>query len=144
MPLMLICVHFGMPWQTTNRTQLKSADWWGIVYPSLGLSMIYAALDQGNRLDWFRSRLINGLVLAGTLLLVVFVVRELTYNRPWLSLRFAVRGNFPLLALYITIFRFIILSTSFIIPQYLAAGNCVVHVRSVRKSVMLVQRLSAR
>src|SRR5271167_652565 len=120
MPLMLICVRFGMPRQTTNRTLLKGADWWGMLYASLGLSVIYAALDQGNRLDWLQSGLTNGLLLAGAILLAAFVVRELTHDRPWLDLRFAVRGNFPLLTFYVAFFRFIILSTSYIIPQYLA------------------------
>src|SRR5271156_1127463 len=120
MPLMLTCIHFGMPRQTTNRALLKGADWWGMLYASLGLSVIYAALDQGNRLDWLQSGLTNGLLLAGAILLAAFVVRELTHDRPWLDLRFAVRGNFPLLTFYVAFFRFIILSTSYIIPQYLA------------------------
>jgi len=120
MPLMLICVHFGMPRRTINRELLKGADWWGMLYLSAGLSFIYAALDQGNRLDWLQSGLINGLLLAGVILLAAFVVRELTHDRPWLDLRFAVRGNFPLLTFYVAFFRFIILSTSYIIPQYLA------------------------
>ena len=120
MPLMLVCVYFGMPRGTTDRTLLKGADWWGMLYASLGLSVIYAALDQGNRLDWLQSGLINGLLVAGAILLPAFVVRELTHDRPWLNLRFIIRGNFPLLTLYIVFFRFIILSTSYIIPQYLA------------------------
>ena len=120
MPLMLICVYFGIPRQPTNRALLKSADWWGIIYASLGLSVIYAALDQGDRLDWLNSGVINGLLIAGVILLVAFVVHELTQERPWLNLRFVVRGNFPLLTLYIGFFRFLILSTSYIIPQYLA------------------------
>jgi DHA2 family multidrug resistance protein len=120
MPLMLMCVYFGIPRQPTNRALLKSADWWGIIYASLGLSVIYAALDQGNRLDWLNSGVINGLLIAGVILLVAFIVHELTQERPWLNLRFVVRGNFPLLTLYIGFFRFLILSTSYIIPQYLA------------------------
>jgi MFS transporter, DHA2 family, multidrug resistance protein len=120
MPLMLLCIHFGMPRQTTNRALLKGADWWGMFYASFGFSAIYAALDQGNRLDWLNSGLINGLLLSGAVLLAAFVVRELTYGRPWINLRFAARGNFPLLTLYLVFFRFVILSTSYIIPQYLA------------------------
>src|SRR5271154_1728767 len=103
MPLMLTCIHFGMPRQTTNRALLKGADWWGMLYASLGLSVIYAALDQGNRLDWLQSGTINGLLLAGVLLLAAFVVRELTYDRPWLNLRFVIRGNFPLLMFYLAL-----------------------------------------
>ncbi len=82
-------------------------------------SLLYAALDQGNRLDWLNSGLICGLLLGGGLLLVAFVVQELVNPRPWVDLRFAASGNFPLLFLFIAFFRFSILSTSYIIPQYL-------------------------
>jgi DHA2 family multidrug resistance protein len=119
MPLMLICIHFGMPRQPINRDLLKTADWSGILYASLGFSLIYAALDQGNRLDWRNSGLVNGLLLGGGFLLVCFVIQELTCKRPWINLRFAVSGNIPLLFVFISFFRFIILSTALVIPQYL-------------------------
>jgi DHA2 family multidrug resistance protein len=118
-PFMLVCVHFGMPRQPINRELLKSADWPGIVCAALGFSLVYAALDQGNRLNWLDSGLINALLLGGGLLLIAFVVHELTCPRPWINLRYAVRGNIPLLFLLITFFRFTILSTSYIIPQFL-------------------------
>ncbi|HUK59679.1 MAG TPA: MFS transporter, partial [Stellaceae bacterium] len=118
-PLMLICILFGMPRQATNRTLLKTADWAGMLYASVGFSLIYAALDQGNRLDWLNSGLVNALLLGGGILVVAFVVQELTHDRPWINLRFAASGNMPLLTFYISFFRFVILSTSYIIPQYL-------------------------
>jgi DHA2 family multidrug resistance protein len=120
-PLMLICIYFGMPRQTINRALLKTADWAGIVYAALGFSLLYAALDQGNRLDWLNSGLINALLSGGAVLLAAFVVQELTYRRPWINLSFAARGNFPLLILLLAFYRFVILSTSYIIPQYLTA-----------------------
>jgi len=118
-PVMLACIYFGIPRQSINRTLLKDADLWGIVYASVGFSMLYAALDQGNRLDWLNSGLINALLLGGILLLVAFVARELMQDHPWINLHFVVRGNFPLIVFYISFFRFVILSTSYIIPQYL-------------------------
>ena len=118
-PVMLVCVHFGMPRQPINRALLKTADWSGIVYAGVGFSLLYAALDQGNRLDWLNSGLISALLMGGGLLLAAFVVQELTHHRPWVDLRFAARGSFPLLFLCIAFFRFTILSTSYIIPQYL-------------------------
>ena len=118
-PLMLVCVYFGVPRQAVNRALLKTADWSGILYASLGFSLLYAALDQGNRLDWLNSGLINALLLGGGILLVAFVLQESISKRPWINLRFAASGNIPLLVLYITFFRFIILSTAYIIPQYL-------------------------
>jgi DHA2 family multidrug resistance protein len=118
-PLMMVCIYFGMPRQPVNRELLKTADWAGIIYASVGFSLLYVALDQGNRLDWLNSGLINALLLGGGFLLVAFVVHELIHERPWINLHFVVRGNIPLIFLFITFFRFVILSTSYIIPQYL-------------------------
>jgi DHA2 family multidrug resistance protein len=118
-PPMLLCIHFGMPRQPTNAELLKNADWGGILYASIGFSLLYAALDQGNRLDWLNSGLINALLLGGALLLVAFVAHELSHDRPWINLHYATKGNIPLLLLMITFFRFAILSTSYIIPQFL-------------------------
>ena len=118
-PLMLICIQFGVPRQEINRELLRRADWSGKIYASLGFSLIYAALDQGNRLDWFGSGLINALLIGGVLLLALFVVHEMTTDEPWINLRFAASGNLPFLFLLITFFRFVILSTAYIIPQYL-------------------------
>jgi MFS transporter, DHA2 family, multidrug resistance protein len=144
-PLMLVCIFFGVPRQPINRALLKTADWAGILYASIGFSVLYAGLDQGNRLDWFNSGLINALLLGGTLLLVAFVVQELTCRRPWINLRFAARGNMPLLLLFLSFFRFIILSTSYIIPQYLTTvqNYRAVDIGGVLKWVALPQFLSA-
>ena len=144
-PLMLICIHFGMARQSVNRELLKNADWAGMLYASVGFSLLYAALDQGNRLDWLNSGLINALLLGGILLLVAFVVHELWHPRPWINLRFAVSGNMPLLLLFIAFFRFVILSTSFIIPQYLTTvqNYRAIEVGGVLKWIALPQFLTA-
>jgi DHA2 family multidrug resistance protein len=144
-PLMLVCIIFGMPLQPINRELLKNWDWPAMLYASAGFSLIYAALDQGNRLDWLNSGLINALLLGGILMLVCFVAHELTTKRPWINLRYAVSGNFPLLFFYISFFRFVILSTSYIIPQYLTTvqNYRAIEVGGVLKWVALPQFLSA-
>jgi DHA2 family multidrug resistance protein len=144
-PLMLVCVLIGMPRQPINRALLKTADWAGMLYASVGFSLLYAALDQGNRLDWLNSGLVNALLLGGTLMLVVFVTHELTCSRPWINLRFAASGNLPLLFFFISFFRFVILSTSYIIPQYLTTvlNYRAIEVGGVLKWVALPQFLSA-
>ena len=134
-PFLMVCIHFGMPRQPVNRALLRTADWAGMLYASVGLSMLYAALDQGNRLDWFNSGLINGLLLGGSLLMVAFVVHERSVDRPWINLNFVMRGNMPLIFLFITFFRFATLSTSFIIPQYLTT---IQNYRSMEVGVVLL------
>ena len=118
-PLMLVCVYFGVPRQAMNCELFRNGDWAAMLFASLGLSLIYAALDQGNRLDWLNSGLIVALLTSGCILVAAFFVHEMYHDRPWINLRFAASGNLPLLALYISFFRMVILSTSYIIPQYL-------------------------
>src|SRR5215471_7493658 len=58
-PLMMVCVYFGIPRQ---RSAGPSPNWRGFAYLSLGLSLLYAALDQGERLDWLNSGVIVALI----------------------------------------------------------------------------------
>jgi len=119
MPLMFLCIWYGVPREGTNIALARGLDWPGIAYSGLGFALLYAGLDQGNRLDWRSSGLINGLLLAGGLLTLIFMVRELWTPKPFINLRILFRGNIPLLFLLLAGFRFIILSTAYIIPHYL-------------------------
>lgn len=85
-----------------------------------GLAMLYAALDQGNRLDWLNSGSVAGLLAGGAVLLVAFVVNEKYTPRPWIDLGFAVRYPIPLLMALTVILRVAILSTALLLPQFLA------------------------
>lgn len=122
-PLMALCVHVGMPAEPMRRDLLKDADWWGITYASVGFALLYAALDQGNRLDWFNSGLITGLFLGGGLLVTAFVVQELTCAKPWITFSALFRGNIPLLCLLLVLLRLVMLSTAYLVPQYLITVN---------------------
>ncbi|MBK1660874.1 MFS transporter [Paracraurococcus ruber] len=121
LPVMFAAVAWGMPKEPVNTGLLRGLDWWGLVYASLGFGMLYAGLDQGNRLDWRNSGLVVGLLLGGGMLAVAFLVRELTTPRPFLNLRLLLRGNLAILLLILAGFRFMILSTAIIIPTYLQA-----------------------
>lgn len=119
LPAMFACIWYGLPREGTNLGCWRQLDWPGVTYCGVGLSLLYAGLDQGNRLDWNNNGLINGLLLAGGLITLVFVARELVTRQPFLNLRLLMRGNVPFLFMLIAGFRFIILSTAYIIPNYL-------------------------
>src|ERR1700723_619188 len=48
-PLMMVCVYFGISQRTPSGPM---PSWRGFVYFSGGSSLLYGALDQGERLDW--------------------------------------------------------------------------------------------
>ena len=52
-----------------------------------GFALLYAGLDQGNRLDWFNSGVVTGLLLGGGLLIAAFVVGEAFAEYPLIDLR---------------------------------------------------------
>jgi DHA2 family multidrug resistance protein len=117
-PLMFLCVYFGIPRQ---RTPGPRPNWRGFAYFSLGLSLLYAALDQGERLDWLNSGLIVALFAAGIFLVGVAIIRRILLPNPTLALSFLNRRNIIILALSIFVFRFVHLATIVLVPAYL--GN---------------------
>ena len=117
--VMTLCLHHGIA--QTPITVRPPSDTFGLIAGGSGLALIYAALDQGNRLDWLNSGLIWGLLLAGALLMVAFLVHEATTSRPLFNLRVAFAAPLPSLITLIAFLRLTILATSFLIPLYLGS-----------------------
>src|SRR5215831_17774024 len=90
-PLMMICVYFGIPRQALPAG--PRPNWRGFAYLSLGLSLVYAGLDQGERLDWLNSGLIVALFAGGIFLVAAACVRRILEPNPTLKLSFLNRRN---------------------------------------------------
>ena len=117
-PLMMICIYFGI----ARRPQPgPRPSWRGFAYFSVALSLLYAALDQGERLDWLHSGTIVAMSAAGLFLLAATVVRRLLQPNPTLVLSFLNRRNTIILALSIFVFKFVHLATIILVPGFL--GN---------------------
>jgi DHA2 family multidrug resistance protein len=119
LPVMFVCIWYGTPREKTNTALLSNLDWPGLAYAGLGFCLLYAGLDQGNRLDWTNNGLVDGLLISGALVTAAFVLRELVTPKPFLNIRYLVRRSLLPLLLVLAGFRFIILSTAYIIPTYL-------------------------
>ena len=118
-PLMMICVYFGIPRQRIPADPKPS--WRGFTYFSLGLALLYGALDQGERLDWLHSGVIAAMFAAGVFLVIAACVRRLLQPNPVLKLDFLNRRNIIILGLGIFMFKFSQLSVIVLIPGFL--GN---------------------
>ena len=111
------CLHWGV--KALPPPPGIHRDIYGLATCGIGLALIYAALDQGNRLDWGSSGLIWGLMLGGLLLLAAFIIHEATTPFPWLDFHVVIAKPFPFLLLNIAILRLTILSTAYLIPYFL-------------------------
>src|SRR6202158_3594259 len=76
-------VYLGTPQEPVNRPLLRDADWGGMLLFGTGVSMIYAGLDQGNRLDWLESGTVMALLIGGGVLCVAFLINETLVREPW-------------------------------------------------------------
>lgn len=122
-PAMMALIHFGIPWQPLPKPKegQPKPNWRGFLYASLGFSLLFIALDQGQRLDWLNSGTIIALIASGVFLLVMTIVRHLVLPNPLVNLKFLLRRNTLLLGLVLIFFRFAMLATVFAIPSYLGS-----------------------
>jgi DHA2 family multidrug resistance protein len=117
--LMSLCLRAGIA--SKPITVRPPPDLFGLVAGGTGLALIYAALDQGNRLDWLNSGLEWGLLGSGALILVAFFVHEARTARPLLNLKVVFGAPIPSQFLLIAFLRLTILSTTYLIPLYLGS-----------------------
>ena len=120
-PIMMVLIYFGIPWQPLPQPKegQPKPNWRGFLYASLGFSLLYVALDQGQRLDWLNSGTVVGLIVSGVFLLLATVVRRLLMPNPLVNIKFLARRNTLLLGGVLVFFRFVMLTTVVLIPSYL-------------------------
>jgi len=119
-PIMLVCIWYGIPPAPARKKSGPVPSFAGFLYLSAGLALLFAALDQGQRLDWWRSGLFNALFFGGIALCLASLVRRLRSPNPLIDLPYLRQWNTQLLAVALILFRFCLLSTIILVPQALA------------------------
>ena len=117
--IMSLCLRRGIAIKPI--TTRPPADVFALLAGGGGLALIYAALDQGNRLDWLNSGLVWGLMSAGAVLLAAFLIHEARTPRPLLNLKVLFGAPMPSQFLLIGFLRLTILSTAYLIPLFLGS-----------------------
>ena len=118
-PLMMICIYFGIPAAPARKKDAPVPSFVGFLYLSAGLAMLFTAIQQGERLDWWRSGLFTGLFLAGSFLLLCALLRRLCGPNALVALPYLWRWNTVLLGGLLFWFRFTLTETIILIPQSL-------------------------
>ncbi|MGY4401019.1 MFS transporter [Bradyrhizobium sp. USDA 3315] len=118
-PLMGLMVYLGTPKEPVNRDLLHHADWGGMLLLGAGVSMVYAGLDQGNRLDWLSSGTVMALLIGGGLLIVAFMINEMIARRPWAHFNVLFSRNIGLSLVVILLYTLTSLSNSSLVPNFL-------------------------
>jgi DHA2 family multidrug resistance protein len=115
--IMSLCLWRGM--KDEPRTERPPADAFGLLAGCAGLALIYAGLDQGNRLDWLGSGLVWGLIVAGALLFAASFIHEARTTSPLVNLKVIFRAPMVSQLLLIGFLRLTIIATAYLITLYL-------------------------
>jgi MFS transporter, DHA2 family, multidrug resistance protein len=119
-PVMLWCIYRGIPASPPAQKRGPAPSFAGFLYGSAGFALLFAALDQGQRLDWWRSGLFIVLFLSGVFFLGISILRRLRSPNPLVDLPFLNRWNTIILGFALILFRFCLLSTIILVPQSLS------------------------
>jgi len=119
-PFMMFCIYFGIPRTAPPKRSGPAPSFTGFLYASAGFALLFAALDEGQRLDWWRSGLFNGMFFAGAGFLIASLVRRLRMPNPLVDLPYLRQWNTVLLGIALMLFRFCLLATIILIPQSLS------------------------
>src|SRR5580698_5850065 len=119
-PLMMICIYFGIPALPPRKKSGPAPSFVGFLYLSAGLALIFAALQQGQRLDWWRSGVFNACFWSGSFFLLCALVQRLRGANPLVALPYLLKWNTILLGCLLFWFRFTLCTTIILIPQALA------------------------
>jgi DHA2 family multidrug resistance protein len=119
-PLMMVCIYWGIPDSPAAKRSGTAPSFHGFFYASFAFTMLFAVLDQGERLDWWHSGVITALTAGGAFFACASAIRRLRGPNPLVDLRFLQRQNTILMGIILIFFRFCLLATVILIPQTLA------------------------
>jgi MFS transporter, DHA2 family, multidrug resistance protein len=119
-PVMMVCIYFGIPAMPPRKKSGPVPSFVGFLYLSAGLTLIFAALQQGERLDWFRSGVFNACFWSGCFFLLCALIRRLRGPNFLVALPYLRKWNTLLLGALLFWFRFTLCTTIILIPQSLA------------------------
>jgi MFS transporter, DHA2 family, multidrug resistance protein len=113
--LVWYCLHQDQP----KYERLRMLDWRGALLLLIGTCALSTMLYQGDRLDWFNSRLICVLALVSAVAIPLLLINEWFHPLPFLKLQMLGRRNIAYGALGLLIFLLISQSGSAVPLRYL-------------------------
>jgi DHA2 family multidrug resistance protein len=119
-PVMMLCIYLGIPPQPPRKKSGPAPSFVGFLYLSAGLALIFAALQQGQRLDWFHSGVFNAWFWSGSFFLLCALIRRILGPNFLVALPYLWNWNTVLLGTLLFWFRFTLCTTIILIPQSLA------------------------
>jgi len=110
---------FGLRRLPIDHDYLRHGDFRGMLLGAAGFTLVFIALDQGDRLDWFSSTLVVTLLALGVVALGLFLLHESTLDTPSLDFALLVRRNVIVLIVLVLVTRFLVTASNSLVANYL-------------------------
>ena len=110
---------WGMPDEPPQLDRLRQFDWISFVLLVVGFGSLVTVLEQGDRLDWFNSKLISTLTLVSALAVPPFLYRQWNAEIPFFRLQLLGRRNILFGVLALVLFLLIALAATQVPITYL-------------------------
>jgi DHA2 family multidrug resistance protein len=110
---------WSIPMEPVNRGLMKLADFGGAAMFCVALTLLYAGIDEGNRLDWFESGEINALIFGGIFLFCGFLVWQGMVDKPFAHPRVLLNRNGTLAMVAGGFFGMLNMGSAMLIPNFL-------------------------
>jgi DHA2 family multidrug resistance protein len=111
---------FALDRERMQLSELKQGDWLGIFAMAIGLSSLTFVLEEGQREEWFGSNLIVAATIAAVLGIAVFLIAELTTDRPFINLRLFANPSVGGSGILMAVFGATAFGSIYLIPANLA------------------------
>ncbi|GIQ77388.1 MDR family MFS transporter [Bradyrhizobium sp. RD5-C2] len=118
--VMIAMLYVSLEAKPMKLSLLREGDWFGIATMTIGLAALQTVLEEGNKDDWFGSPFIVRLAVIAAVALTLFLVIELTTNKPLLNLRILLRRNFGFGVLANFLLGVALYGSVYILPVYLS------------------------
>lgn len=116
----MVAVAYGLPRDPLRLERFKQFNWRGLLLGFPAICMLVIGILQGNRLDWFESGLIGGLLGGGLLLLVLFLINEWSQPMPFFKMQMLGIRNLSFALLTLAGVLMVLLAVIIIPSSYLA------------------------
>ncbi|MBV8682502.1 MAG: DHA2 family efflux MFS transporter permease subunit [Caulobacteraceae bacterium] len=110
----------GLPHTKSNLLEVIHADWLGIVGLALGLSSLTVVLEEGQRQQWFNSKLIVDLSLTCVFGLILLGISQFTARRPVIKLALLGNWAYASVIILVTVVGMSLYAVIYVLPQFLS------------------------
>jgi MFS transporter, DHA2 family, multidrug resistance protein len=110
----------GLPHVKSNFREVVHADWLGIIGMAVGLSCLTVVLEDGQREQWFDSKMIVDLSIATVVGLALMGVAQVTAKRPVIKLSLLRNRSYASVIILVTAVGMSFYAVLYVLPQFLS------------------------